>query len=67
MAPGSGTSVLSGTQSIEGQTTLSLDEVKALHRPGARGWWWLRVMLFLLAVAAGFAIGAYLIAGGMGE
>jgi len=67
LAPGGGTSVLSGTQSIDAQTTLSLDEVKALHGPGGRGWRWLRVMLFLLAVAAGFAIGAYLIAGGMGE
>ena len=58
---------MSGTQSIDAQSTLSLDEVKALHGPGASRWWWLRVMLFLLAVAAGFAIGAYLIAGGMGE
>jgi serine/threonine-protein kinase len=66
LSPG-GTGVLSGTQSIDAQTTLSLDEVKALHSPGARGWRWLRLMLFLLAVAAGFAIGAYLIAGGMGE
>src|SRR5207244_3279549 len=66
LAPTGGTSVMSGTQSIDAQTTLSLDEVKALHSPASR-WRWLRVMLFLLAVAAGFAIGAYLIAGGMGE
>src|SRR5262245_24494379 len=40
LAPGTGTSVLTGTQSIDAQTTLSLDEVKALHGP-TRGWRWL--------------------------
>jgi serine/threonine-protein kinase len=65
--PTGGTNVLTGTQPIGNLSTLSLDEVKALHDTAPPRWRWLRLMLFLLAVAIGFSIGAYLIAGGMGN
>ncbi len=63
-----GTSVISGTQTIgdppdgENGHRLSFEELQVLRRGR---WGWLRLLLFLLAVAIGFAIGAITIAGGL--
>jgi serine/threonine-protein kinase len=67
-----GTSILSGTQALTaGQAStitedegrkLSEDELRVLRGRPAKDWRWLRWMLFLLAAALGFALGAWIIA-----
>src|SRR5262249_7072069 len=63
-----GTNILSGTQLLTGSQAstiaedegqkLSLDELRVLRGGQPPGWRWLRLMLFLLAAALGFALGA---------
>jgi serine/threonine-protein kinase len=70
-SPGSGGSILSGTQSLTSGPAstlgedeglkLSHDELRLLRGAGAKPWRWLKWLLFLLAAAIGFAIGAWTI------
>ncbi len=63
-----GASVLSGTMphpNPEIATALSAAELQALKAGTDRKWNWLRIALFALAVALGFAIGVFTIGGGL--
>jgi hypothetical protein len=68
---GSGGSVLSGAQTVgmspstisePSGNKLSRDEIEVLRSGQLGGWRWLKLLLFLLAAAVGFAIGALTIA-----
>ena len=68
---GSGGSILSGTQALtsgpastlggDDGLKLSHDELRLLRGRGGKQWRWLKWLLFLLAAAIGFTIGAWTI------
>lgn len=61
-----GASVLSGTHSRgDGPTALSAAELQALKAGTPRRWSWLQVVLVVVAVALGFAVGVFTIGGGL--
>jgi hypothetical protein len=70
-AGSSGSSLLSNAQTLGGPPStlsepsgnkLSRDEIDVLRSGRLGGWRWLKLLLFLLAAAVGFAIGALTIA-----